>query len=150
FTTHDPATEDPIGDVPFGEAEDIDRAVAAARAAFDDGPWQKITPMERGRMITRLGDLILENAEELAQLETLDNGRPIAVSRPLDIPVAAESFYYQAGWSTKLTGTTFRPSVSSAPGSEFLGMTLREPVGVVGAITPWNAPLFTAAWKLAP
>jgi phenylacetaldehyde dehydrogenase len=150
FETPNPATGDTLAKIAEGDAEDIDRAVRAARAAFDDGPWGRITPSERGRIIWRIGDLILEHAEELAQLESLDNGKPYAVALGADVPLAADLFHYMAGWATKIEGNTINISVPYMPGANFHSYTLREPVGVVGQIIPWNFPLLMAAWKLGP
>jgi phenylacetaldehyde dehydrogenase len=150
FETPNPATGDTLARVAEGDAEDIDRAVKAARKAFDDGPWGRITPSERGRIIWRIGDLILEHAEELAQLESLDNGKPYAVALAADIPLAADLFHYMAGWATKIEGNSINISVPYMPGANFHSYTLREPVGVVGQIIPWNFPLLMAAWKLGP
>ena len=133
-----------------GEAEDIDRAVKAARRAFETGPWSRMTPSERGRIIWRIGDLILEHVDELAQLESLDNGKPFAVAQAADVPLAADLFHYMAGWATKIEGNTINISVPYMPGANFHSYTLREPVGVVGQIIPWNFPLLMAAWKLGP
>src|ERR1700721_578218 len=148
--TPNPATGETLAHVAEGGAEDIDRAVRAARKAFDDGPWSKMTPSERGRIIWRIGDLILEHAEELAQLESLDNGKPYAVALGADVPLAADLFSYMAGWATKIHGNPLNLSVPCLPGAEFHAYTLREPVGVVGQIIPWNFPLLMAAWKLGP
>jgi len=150
FETPNPATGDTLARVAEGDAEDIDRAVKAARTAFDDGPWGRITPSERGRIIWRIGDLILEHAEELAQLESLDNGKPYAVALAADIPLAADLFHYMAGWATKIEGNSLNISVPYMPGANFHSYTLREPVGVVGQIIPWNFPLLMAAWKRGP
>jgi phenylacetaldehyde dehydrogenase len=150
FATPNPATGQTLANVAEGDAEDINRAVAAARAAFDDGPWSRLTPSERGRIIWRIGDLILEHAEELAQLESLDNGKPYAVALGADVPLAADLFHYMAGWATKIEGNTINISVPYMPGANFHSYTLREPVGVVGQIIPWNFPLLMAAWKLGP
>jgi len=150
FETFNPATGDTLANVAEGDAIDIDLAVRAARRAFDDGPWGRMTPSERGRIIWRIGDLINEHAEELAELETLDNGKPLAVARAADVPLAAELFRYMAGWATKIEGNTIPLSVPYAPGAEFHAYTMREPVGVVGQIIPWNFPLLMAAWKLGP
>jgi phenylacetaldehyde dehydrogenase len=149
FTTVNPATGEPLAEVAWGEAEDIDRAVAAARAAFE-GPWRRMTASDRGRVIWKIGDLILENTEELAELESLDNGKPIGVARVADVPLAADLFHYMAGWATKITGDTFPISVIYAPDARFHAYTVKEPVGVVGQIIPWNFPLLMAAWKLGP
>jgi phenylacetaldehyde dehydrogenase len=150
FATPNPATGRTLANVAEGDAEDINRAVAAARAAFDDGPWSRLTPSERGRIIWRIGDLILEHAEELAQLESLDNGKPYAVALGADVPLAADLFHYMAGWATKIEGNSINISVPYMPGANFHSYTLREPVGVVGQIIPWNFPLLMAAWKLGP
>src|ERR1700735_1923035 len=150
FETPNPATGETLARVAEGDAEDIDRAVRAARKAFDDGPWSRMTPSERGRIIWRIGDLILEHAEELAQLESLDNGKPYAVALGADIPLAADMFHYMAGWATKIEGNSINISVPYMPGANFHSYTLREPVGVVGQIIPWNFPLLMAAWKLGP
>src|SRR3984957_11013910 len=101
FETPNPATGETLANVAEGDAEDINRAVRAARAAFD-GPWSQMTPSDRGRIIWRIGDLILEHADELAQLESLDNGKPFAVARAADVPLAADLFHYMAGWATKI------------------------------------------------
>lgn len=145
LTTCDPATEEVLAAVPAGDKEDIDRAVRAARAAFESGPWRRMTASERGRAIWKLADLVEEHAEEFAQLETLDNGKPLAVSRAADVPLVVDHFRYYAGWATKVEGETIPVSI---PGQQMLAYTLREPVGVVGQIIPWNFPLLMAAWKL--
>ena len=150
FPVYDPATEEVIAHVAEGEAADIDRAVRAARQAFDSGPWRKITPSERGRMLWRLGDLLESHAEELAQLESLDNGKPLKVARMADVPMAVDMFRYMAGWATKIEGHTIPISAAPAPQVNFLAYTRHEPIGVVGQIIPWNFPLLMAAWKLAP
>jgi phenylacetaldehyde dehydrogenase len=150
FETPDPATGDTLARVAEGDAEDVNRAVRAARRAFEDGPWSRMTPSERGRIIWRIGDLILEHADELAQLESLDNGKPFAVAQAADVPLAADLFHYMAGWATKIEGNTISISVPYMPGASFHSYTLREPVGVVGQIIPWNFPLLMAAWKLGP
>ena len=150
FETPNPATGETLARVAEGEAEDIDRAVRAARRAFEEGPWGRMTVSERGRVIWRIGDLILEHLDELAQLESLDNGKPFAVARAADVPLAADMFHYMAGWATKLEGDTISLSVPYMPGANFHAYTLREPVGVVGQIIPWNFPLLMAAWKVAP
>jgi len=143
YTTFNPATEEPICTVAEAGPEDVDRAVRAARAAFE-GPWSKMRPAERQRVLWRLGDLILEHGDEIARLETLDNGKPIFESRQIDVPMAANCFHYFAGWVTKLAGETLPVSPS------FFTFTLREPLGVVGAIIPWNFPMIMVGWKAAP
>ena len=145
FETLNPATGEVLARVAEGEAEDINRAVTAARKAFESGPWPKLTPSQRGRLLLKLADLIEQNTEELAQLETLDNGKPIRYSRGGDVPLTADHFRYFAGWATKLEGETIPVSIPN-----MFTYTLREPLGVVGQIIPWNFPLQMAAWKLAP
>ena len=125
---------------------DVDLAVAAARRAFDDGRWAKVSPTERGKLLWSLADLIERDLEELAELESIDNGKPYAVARVADLPLAVDMFRYMAGWATKITGSTLPLSL---PG-EYLSYTLREPVGVVGQIIPWNFPLLMAAGKWRP
>ena len=150
FETPNPATGDTLAWVAEGDAEDIDRAVKAARRAFEEGPWSRMTPSERGRIIWRIGDLILQHVDELAQLESLDNGKPFTVAQAADVPLAADMFHYMAGWATKIEGNSIDISVPYMPGANFHSYTLREPVGVVGQIIPWNFPLLMAAWKVAP
>src|ERR1700753_3535591 len=150
FDTPNPATGQTLAKVAEGDAEDINRAVRAARRAFEEGPWGRMTPSDRGRIVWKIGDLILEHAEELAQLESLDNGKPMAVALAADGPLAADLFHYMAGWATKIEGNTINISVPYMPGANFHSYTLREPVGVVGQIIPWNFPLLMAAWKLGP
>ena len=147
FPTYNPATGEVLANVAEGDKEDINRAVAAARAAFDTGPWSKITPSQRGKLIWKLADLIEKHAEEFAQLESLDNGKPVTVARMADVPGTIDMFRYMAGWATKIEGNTIP---ISAHGAKFLAYTLREPVGVVGQIIPWNFPLMMASWKLGP
>ena len=146
FPVYNPATGTLIANVPEGDKADVDLAVAAARAAFDDGVWAKIGPSGRGKILWKIADLIERDLEELAELESLDNGKPYAVARVADLPLAVDMFRYMAGWATKITGSTLPLSL---PG-EYLSYTVREPVGVVGQIIPWNFPLLMACWKLAP
>lgn len=150
FPVYDPVSGEVSANVAAGDAEDINRAVEAARKAFESGPWRDMTPSERGRLIWRIGDLLLENAEEFAELESIDNGKPKAVAAGADVPLSADLFHYMAGWATKIEGTTIPISVPYAPGAHFHTYTVREPVGVVGQIIPWNFPLLMAAWKLGP
>lgn len=149
FAVMDPATGEEIAQVPRGAKEDIDKAVAAARKAFDQGPWPQMKPNERGKLVWKLGELITEHTKELAQLEALDNGKPFGVAKAADVPLAADMFHYMAGWATKLEGETIPISVPYSP-AKYFAYTLREPIGVVGQIIPWNFPLLMAAWKLAP
>ena len=150
FETPNPATGETLARVAEGDAEDINRAVSAARAAFEEGPWSRMTPSERGRIVWKIGDLILQHVDELAQLESLDNGKPFLVAQAADVPLAADLFHYMAGWATKIEGNTINISVPYMPGANFHSYTLREPIGVVGQIIPWNFPLLMAAWKLGP
>jgi phenylacetaldehyde dehydrogenase len=148
FPTYNPATGEVLSHVAEGDREDIDRAVKAARAAFETGPWSRISPSERGRMMWRLADLIEKHTEEFAQLESLDNGKPLKIARIADLPLAVDHFRYYAGWATKIEGNTI-PMGLARQGS-YHAYTVREPVGVVGQIIPWNFPLLMAAWKLGP
>ncbi len=145
-----PATEEVIAKVPAGDQADIDLAVKAARKAYESGAWPKMTPSERGKIIWRIGDLILENLDELAELESLDNGKPITVAKVADVPLSADMYHYMAGWATKTHGQTIPLSVLYTPGVQYHSYTRPEPVGVVGQIIPWNFPLLMASWKLAP
>lgn len=150
FPTYNPATGEVLAQVAEGDAEDVSRAVKAARKAFERGPWRRITPSDRGRLVWKLADLIEAHLEEFAELDSLDNGKPVAVARVADVPLAADLFRYMAGWASKLEGNTIPLSVPYTPGAQYLAYTLREPVGVVGQIIPWNFPLLMAAWKLGP
>lgn len=150
FPTYDPSTGEVLATIAEGEALDINEAVKAARAAFDRGPWRKMTASERGRLIWKLADLIERNLEEFAELESLDNGKPLGIARVADVPLAVDLFRYMAGWATKIEGNTISLSVPYTPGARYFAYTLREPVGVVGQIIPWNFPLLMAAWKLGP
>jgi len=147
FPTYNPATGEILSQVAEGDREDINRAVRAARAAFDRGPWSRLSASERGRMIWKLADLLEQNLEEFAQIESLDNGKPLKVARAADVPLAVDLFRYMAGWATKIEGNTI--PISSG-GQKYLAYTVREPVGVAGQIIPWNFPLLMAAWKLGP
>src|ERR1700730_3208135 len=146
FEVYNPATGAVIANVPEADKADVDLAVAAARRAFDEGRWRKISLSERGRMLWKLADLIERDLEEVAELESIDNGKPYAVARVADLPLAVDMFRYMAGWATKITGSTLSLSL---PG-EYLSYTMRDPVGVVGQIIPWNFPLLMACWKIAP
>jgi phenylacetaldehyde dehydrogenase len=150
FPTYNPATGEVLAEIAEGDREDIERAVKSARRAFDSGPWRKLTASERGRLIWKLADLLEANRDEFAYLESLDNGKPFTVARAADVPLAVDLFRYMAGWATKIEGNTIPLSVPYTPGAKYLAYTLREPVGVVGQIIPWNFPLLMAAWKLGP
>jgi len=146
FPVYNPATGEVIAQVPEADEEDVHRAVLAARRAFDDGAWVRMAPAARTKLMSRLADLIEEHNDELAEIESLDNGKPFAIARVNDVPKTAAMFRYMAGWATKLTGTTLPLSA----GPDFHAYTMREPIGVVAQIIPWNLPLLMAAWKLAP
>lgn len=144
FSTFHPATEEKIADVAKANAADVDLAVKAARKAFEDGPWPKMDARDRGRLLHRLADLIEENAEELAALETLDNGKPINDARTADIPLVIDCLRYYAGWADKMTGETIPIR------GQYFCYTRREPLGVCGQIIPWNFPALMTAWKWGP
>lgn len=150
FDVINPATEAVIAKVADGQKADVDKAVQAARKAFDGGAWATMIPSERGKLIWKLADLMESRLKDFAQLETLDNGKPYTVAKHADVPLAIDLFRYMAGWATKIEGSTIQPSVAYAPGAEFHAYTLREPIGVVAQIIPWNFPLLMAAWKLGP
>jgi acyl-CoA reductase-like NAD-dependent aldehyde dehydrogenase len=149
FKTHNPATGEVLSEVAEGDKKDVDAAVAAARQALS-GPWGKMSPADREKILHRVADLIEKNADELAQLETLDNGKTIREAKSGDVPLSAALFRYFGGWPTKIHGETTPVSVPYYPGARFLQYTVREPVGVVGVIVPWNFPLLMAAERLAP
>jgi len=138
-----PATEEIIAEVPSAEQADVDAAVQAARAALD-GPWARFSARDRGRLLWAIGEKLLERADEIARLETLHNGKPIFESRQIEVPASAECFQYYAGWADKIHGETIPVK------GNYLTYTLREPVGVVAAIVPWNFPLLLTSWKVAP
>jgi acyl-CoA reductase-like NAD-dependent aldehyde dehydrogenase len=144
FETVNPSNEEVLALIAEGDKADVDEAVKAARKALDEGQWSKIGPHQRARCLFKIAELIDAHADELAELETLDNGKPLTFSRGFDIPAAAETFRYYGGWVTKIYGET-NPSDPA-----FFNYTLREPVGVCGQIIPWNFPLLMAAWKLGP
>ena len=146
----DPATGREISRVVDAGAEDVSRAVAAARAALETGPWADMSPSGREALLWKLSDLIERNAAELAELESVNNGKTRFMASIIDVPGTRDYFRYMAGWATKIEGSTFQSSIHGAPGSKFHTYTTREPVGVVAQIVPWNFPLAMAAWKLAP
>jgi phenylacetaldehyde dehydrogenase len=148
FATVNPSTEEELVQVAYASTVDVDRAVVAARTAFESGsPWSKMTPRDRSHLLWRIGDLIDAHADEFAQLEALDNGKRVEAARDGDVAISAELFRYFAGWATKMEGTTIPMSV---PGREFHAYTRREPVGVVAGIVPWNFPLLMACFKIIP
>ncbi len=144
FSTINPVNEQVIAEVPEGDSADVDAAVKAARTAFDSGPWSKMDARDRGQLMNKLADLMETNLNELAGLETLDNGKPLSDAKAADLPLAIDCLRYYAGWADKLTGDTI-----PIRGNYFC-YTRREPVGVVGQIIPWNFPILMAAWKWGP
>jgi len=145
FQTLNPATGEALASVAEGDAEDVHRAVAAARQAFDHGLWTRMTASERGRIIWKVAELLEQRAETFAQVETLDNGKPLVAARRDDVPLSVDYFRYYAGWPTKIEGRTVPVNMADT-----FCYTLRQPVGVCAQIIPWNYPLMMAAWKVAP
>ncbi len=151
FAVIDPTGGDVLAEVARGGAADIDQAVRAARAAFDEGPWPRLKTTGRERVLLRLAELLAANATQFSELETLESGRSLVNTRLFDVDLSVDYLRYMAGWCTKITGETIPVSTPYMPAeAAFFACTLREPVGVVGAITPWNVPLGQAIWKLAP
>ncbi|TCP86254.1 MULTISPECIES: aldehyde dehydrogenase family protein [unclassified Rhizobium] len=151
FSTYDPATGEPLAELSEANASDVDAAVSAARAAFESDAWRGMTPSARAKLLWRIADFIEANADALAELETLDQGKSLKTGRFGEIPASAEQFRYFAGFATKILGTTIPTSIAyQPPGKKIFAYTTREPIGVVAAITPWNSPLLMAAMKLAP
>jgi acyl-CoA reductase-like NAD-dependent aldehyde dehydrogenase len=144
FASINPATEETITEVALAGEREADLAVAAARRAFDQGPWARMKPLERGKKLFRLAEVVEQEAEELALIESLDVGKPLAITRTRDVPFAVELLRYYAGWANKVYGTTLPTDVTA------LGCTFREPLGVVALITPWNSPLILSLMKIAP
>jgi aldehyde dehydrogenase (NAD+) len=144
FSTINPSTGDEICRIAEADAADVGKAVESARAAFEQGPWRKMKASERGRLLHRLADLIEKNADELARIESLDNGKPFSVARAVDVPKSIACYRYFAGWADKIHGKTIPID------GDFLCYTRHEPMGVVGQIIPWNFPMLMQAWKLAP
>jgi aldehyde dehydrogenase (NAD+) len=144
FPTINPSTGDVITQVAESDTADVDKAVAAARAAFDKGPWRKMNASQRGRLMNKLADLVEKYADELAQLEALDNGKPAHVARAADVNLTMACYRYYAGWADKIQGKTIPVN------GRYFCYTKHEPVGVVGQIIPWNFPLLMQAWKLGP
>lgn len=150
FAVVDPATNKEVGRVAEGDKADVDKAAKAARRAFESGEWPSLRPMQRERLLHKLADLVEANADELAQLESLDNGKPVMMARHADVVMTAEFLRYMAGWATKIEGSTIDVSLSYVPQGQFFAYTRKEPVGVCGQIIPWNFPLLMAAWKIGP
>jgi aldehyde dehydrogenase (NAD+) len=144
FATVNPATEETIAEVAEGDAADIDLAAKAARAAFETGPWAKMDARDRGKLMTKLANLIEDNFDELAALESLDNGKPICDARAADLPLVIDCLHYYAGWADKIHGDTIPIR------GDYFCYTRREPLGVCGQIIPWNFPMLMAAWKWGP
>src|SRR5262245_57072971 len=144
FATHNPATGELIAQVAEADKADVEKAVAAARKAFDTGPWSRTSAAERGRLLFKLADLVEQHQEELAALETLDNGKPIRDSANADLPLTIACYRYYAGWADKIHGKTIPIN------GPYFCYTRHEPVGVAGQIIPWNFPLLMQAWKLGP
>ena len=144
FQTTNPATEEVITDIAVAGEEDVDLSVQHARKAVEEGPWSKLSASDRGKLLHKIADAIMAHVDEFAYLETIDIGKPISESRNIDVPFVAELFHYYAGWANKYHGETIPVK------GNYLNYTLREPVGVVGTITPWNFPLLLASWKIAP
>ncbi len=143
FAVVNPATEEELAPVAEGDAADIDRAVQSARATFESGTWRSMSARKRGALLYRLGEMCLANIDELARLETLNNGKPLFESM-IDVRLTADTLKYYGGWADKIHGETIPVE------GPFLNFTLREPLGVVGAIVPWNFPMSLAAWKVGP
>jgi aldehyde dehydrogenase (NAD+) len=144
FATINPSTGEEICQVAEADKADVDKAVKAARAAFEQGPWKKMRASERGRLLNRLADLIEKDSETLARLETLDNGKPLHVAKAVDVAKTIACYRYFAGWADKVQGKTIPID------GDFFCYTRHEPIGVVGQIIPWNYPMLMQAWKLAP
>lgn len=150
FPLIDPSSGIEFARVAEANSDDIDKAVSAARTAFDEGHWPQLKPVQRERVILKLADLLERHAEEFAQIESVNSGRTVPNCRAFDVDLSVDYLRYMAGWATKIRGETFSPSVPYVPGADFFSFTLREPVGVVAGITPWNVPLGQAIWKVAP
>lgn len=150
FAVFDPATGNAIAQVPLATAEDVDHAVRAARSALIAPAWKGLVPAARERILLKLADLIEVHADELARLETMNNGKLLPWAHAIDVGGSAQWLRYMAGWATKIEGSSFEVSIPFPPGAKYRTSTHRVPVGVVGAIVPWNFPLAMAMWKLAP
>lgn len=144
FDTFNPATEQKIVSIQEADKQDVELAVKAARKAFDDGPWRRMSAYDRGQLMFKLADLMEKHADELAALESLDNGKPLSYSKAADIPLAIKCIRYYAGYADKIAGRTLPHS------GPYMLYTREEPVGVCAQIIPWNFPLLMAAWKLGP
>ncbi|MFT4826711.1 MAG: phenylacetaldehyde dehydrogenase [Halioglobus sp.] len=147
---YDPSSAKLIASVPSATVADVDRAVAAARVAFESDEWAGLKPASRERLILKLADLLEENAQEFAEIESVNSGRLVVNTRLFDVDLSVDCLRYMAGWATKIHGRTIEVSAPYAAGMDFFSYTKREPLGVVAAITPWNVPLGQAIWKIAP
>jgi phenylacetaldehyde dehydrogenase len=150
FEVRDPSSDQVIAHCALGDAADVDRAVAAARRAFESGDWAQMKPVDRERVMHRLADLIEQHADELAELEAIDNGKSVVMARHVDIKHALEVWRYMAGWPTKIEGKTLPLSGTLVPGQQYAAFSALEPIGVVGAVIAWNFPFLLATWKCAP
>lgn len=150
FEVRDPSSDRVISHCAAGDGPDIDRAVSAARHAFEESAWARMTAVDRERLMHRLADLIEQRADELAELEAIDNGKSVIMARHVDIKHALEVWRYMAGWPTKIEGKTLPLSGTLVPGQQYAAFSTRQPIGVVGAIVAWNFPLLLATWKCAP
>ena len=146
----DPATEMEVAQAPDSNQADVDAAVAAARAAFENSDWSRMRPADREHLLYKLSELITQHGDELSALETLQSGKLQGIAKMIDVGMGAEFVRYMAGWATKIEGQTLQPSIGFPPGVQYHTWTRREPVGVVAAIVPWNFPLAIALWKVAP
>lgn len=146
----DPSSGHAVGSIPRGHARDVDVAVKAARKAFESPAWAGLKPVARQRLLLRLADLVESHADELAELESIDNGKALAIARASDVSSVVDVLRYMAGWATKITGQTLDVSVPRMPTGEFFAYTAKQPIGVVAGIVPWNFPLSMATWKVAP
>ncbi|WP_447591568.1 aldehyde dehydrogenase family protein [Aquipseudomonas campi] len=150
MSIRNPATGEILGNVPAAGKEDIDRAVSAARQAFDDSAWSRMRPRDRQNLLWRFADLLERDARHLAELECVNNGKSAVVAQAMDVQLAIDFLRYMAGWATKITGQTVEPSLPLMPDEHFHAFVRREAVGVVGAIVAWNFPLLLACWKIGP
>ena len=150
LNTYDPATTKVITSVSAADKADVDKAVTAARRALEDSEWSRMVPSDRERLLLKLADLVEINAEELVEIESLDNGKTAAMARMVDVGSAPTFIRYMAGWATKIEGATITPSPHLGPDAKVIAYTLKEPVGVVGSIIPWNFPMAMALWKICP
>lgn len=147
---YDPSSGRSVGTIPRGKQQDVEEAVRSARAAFENPTWAAAKPVVRQRLLLKLADLVETHADELAELESIDNGKALTIARASDVASVVDVIRYMAGWSTKLTGQTLDVSVPRMPTGEFFAYTAKQPVGVIAGIVPWNFPLSMAIWKVAP